>query len=200
MSLIPFIYFVSGRCISKRAKMSVLPKCVPNKWYSSQNGISLEIVLAKGVKSMGLVPAIPAARAQEHTVGGGRGPAASVDLAAQKRPLTVSQQAPQGNLTGPLGPLSDGRWKPSREKNHNDAWKGAGGEKKEVRWGSRELHQIHITNRKGSRTVILLLKACCVCKNKVHRSLLGRRVKKNIFDRITNSLIIWSLHFSVVDR
>lgn len=38
----------------KEGQDARVAKCVPNKWYPSQNGTSLEGVLAKGSKSMGL--------------------------------------------------------------------------------------------------------------------------------------------------
>ena len=44
-------------------------KCVPNKWYHSQNGSSLESVLAKGSKSMGLRQPPSSLRAGTHSRG-----------------------------------------------------------------------------------------------------------------------------------
>lgn len=48
-------------------------KCVPNKWYPSQNGSSLEVVLANGSKSMGLCQHPSSIRAGTHS-GGTNGP------------------------------------------------------------------------------------------------------------------------------
>lgn len=80
ISLIPFIYFCLWTIHFKVGQDANIAKCVSNKLHPSQNGNSLEAVLANGSKSRTCAN-IPAATTQEHTVGA---PTASADLAAQK--------------------------------------------------------------------------------------------------------------------
>lgn len=80
ISLIPFIYFCLWTIHFKVGQDVTIAKCVSNKLYPSQNGSSLEAVLATGSKSRTCAN-IPAATMQEHTAGA---PSASADLAAQR--------------------------------------------------------------------------------------------------------------------
>lgn len=88
ISLIPFIYFCLWTIHFKAGQDANIAKCVSNKLYPSQNGSSLEAVLANGSKSRTCAN-IPAATMQEHTVGA---PTASADLAAQR----ASDREPAG--------------------------------------------------------------------------------------------------------
>lgn len=85
ISLIPFIYFCLWTIHFKVGQGATIAKCVSNKLYPSQNGCSLEAVLATGSKSRTCAN-IPAATTQEHTAG------ASADLAAQR----ASDREPAG--------------------------------------------------------------------------------------------------------
>lgn len=96
-TLIPFIYFVSERCISKRAKMPALPNVSQINDTQARKGWgvwgSLESVLAKGSKSTWLCQDASSRRAV--ALGAG-------DLWLQltwqlSRPLTVSQGPPWGS-------------------------------------------------------------------------------------------------------
>lgn len=110
-SLIPFIYFVSGRCIFKEGQDARIAKCVPNKWYPSQDGSSLESVLAKGSKSMGL-------RQHPGSLGAGThsGGTDGLSWLGSSKGLWPRASRLLGELAAPLRPLSEGRWKPSRER------------------------------------------------------------------------------------
>lgn len=88
ISLIPLIYFCLWTIHFKVGQDANVAKCASNKLYPSQNGSSLEAVLANGSKSRARAN-IPAATKQEHTVGA---PKASADLAAQR----ASDREPAG--------------------------------------------------------------------------------------------------------
>lgn len=85
----------------KEGKDASVAKCVPNKWYPSQTGSSLESVLAKGSKSMGLRQHPNNIRAGAHSRASDRRPQLTWQL---KGPLTVSQQAPQGTSSTSRAP------------------------------------------------------------------------------------------------
>lgn len=88
ISLIPFIYFCLWTIHFKVGQDATIAKRVSNKLYPSQNGSSLEAVLATGSKSRACAN-IPAATTQKHTAGA---PTASADLAAQR----ASDREPAG--------------------------------------------------------------------------------------------------------
>lgn len=88
ISLIPFIYFCLWTIQFKVGQDATIAKCVSNKLYPSQDGSSLEALLAIGSKSRACAN-IPAATTQEHTAGA---PTASADLAAQR----ASDREPAG--------------------------------------------------------------------------------------------------------
>lgn len=88
ISLIPFIYFCLWTIQFKVGQDATIAKCVSNKLYPSQDGSSLEALLAIGSKSRACA-SIPAATTQEHTAGA---PTASADLAAQR----ASDREPAG--------------------------------------------------------------------------------------------------------
>lgn len=126
----------------KEGQDACIAKCVPNKWYPSQNGSSLESVLAKGSKSMGLRQHPSSLRAGTHSRGTN-----GLSWLGSSKGLWPRARRLLRELAAPLGPLSEGRWKPSAGKNYNEAC-----EKQTVkgeRWGIGEFYQMHNTN--GSR-------------------------------------------------
>lgn len=95
----------------KEGQDANIAKCVPNKWYPSQNGSSLESVLAKGSKSMGLRQHPSSLRAGTHSRG-----TDGLSWLGSSKGLWPQASRLLRELAAPLGPLSEGRWKPSGER------------------------------------------------------------------------------------
>lgn len=93
----------------KEGQDAGIAKCVPNKWYPSQNGGSLESVLAKGSKSMGPRQHPSSLRAGTHSRGTN-----GLSWLGSSKGLWPWASRLLRELAAPLGPLSEGRWKPSR--------------------------------------------------------------------------------------
>ncbi len=101
--------FCLGTMHFKEGQDAAIAKCVPNKWYPSQNGSSLESVLAEGSKSMGLCQHPSSLRAGTHS----RGTNGLSWLGSSKGFWPRASKLLR-DLAAPLGRLSEGRWKPSR--------------------------------------------------------------------------------------
>ncbi len=93
----------------KEGQDASIAKCVPNKWYPSQNESSLESVLAKGSKSMGLRQQPSSLHAGTHSRG-----TDGLSWLGSSKGLWPRASRLLRELAAPLGPLSEGRWKPSR--------------------------------------------------------------------------------------
>lgn len=88
----------------KEGQDASIAKCVPNKWYPSQNGSSLENVLAKGSKSMGLCQHPSSFHAGTHSRG-----TDGLSWLGSSKGLWPWASRLLGELEAPLGPLSEWR-------------------------------------------------------------------------------------------
>lgn len=95
----------------KEGQDARIAKCVPNKWYPSQDGSSLESVLAKGSKSMGLRQHPSSLSAGTHSRG-----TDGLSWLGSSKGLWPRASRLLWELAAPLRPLSEERWKPSRER------------------------------------------------------------------------------------
>lgn len=125
----------------KEGQDASIAKCVPNKWYPSQNGSSLESVLAKGSKSMGLRQHHSSLCAGTHSRG-----TDGLSWLGSSKGLWPRASRLLRELAAPLGPLSEGRRKPSRGRITMKPARSSECLKRE-RWGIREFYQMH--NRNG---------------------------------------------------